>query len=76
MKIYAFQYCDCIYESGFVTQGLYVSAKGAYTSMRKFIQNEYTEWFDRRTKYGKKYRRGHKAFEMCAFQIERMLVQE
>lgn len=35
--VYAFQWCDCIYESGFSTMSLHETYAGAYKTMRKEI---------------------------------------
>jgi hypothetical protein len=37
MKIYAFEYCSCIYESTFGIQSLHMTKRGAYKAMRTFI---------------------------------------
>lgn len=52
-KVWAFEYCDCVYESTFSTMSLHRTAKGAYRAMRDFILKEYESWRDSGLKYGK-----------------------
>lgn len=33
MKIFAFEYCHCIYDSGFIIKSLHKTKRGAYKSM-------------------------------------------
>ena len=35
MKVYAFEWCDCVYESAFGVVSLHDTKKGAYVAMRK-----------------------------------------
>ena len=46
MKVYAFQYCSCIYESAFAVQSLHTTKKGAYLAMRKFLIKENEEFYE------------------------------
>lgn len=41
MKIFAFEWCYCIFESDFTTMSLHKTKAGAYRAMRKFLLNEY-----------------------------------
>ena len=41
MKIFAFEWCYCIFESDFTTVSLHKTKAGAYRAMRKFLLNEY-----------------------------------
>jgi hypothetical protein len=44
--VYAFQWCDCVYESGFTTISLHETYAGAYKAMRKEILKEWEEGFE------------------------------
>ena len=52
-EVYSFQYCSCIYESAFATISLHRTKKGAYKSMREYIESEYAKWRDDGCRYGK-----------------------
>ena len=54
-EVYSFQYCGCIYESAFATISLHRTKKGAYNSMRNYIEKDYAEWRDNGCRYGKQY---------------------
>ena len=41
MKIFAFEWRYCIFESDFTTVSLHKTKAGAYRAMRKFLLNEY-----------------------------------
>ena len=50
MKLFAFNYCDCIYESSYATVSLHISREGAEAAMNEHIRiakeeyDEYTQW--------------------------------
>ena len=46
MKVYAFNYCSCICESGVETITLHKTKRGAYKAMRAFLLKEWTEYMD------------------------------
>lgn len=46
MKVYAFEHCSCIYESGFAVQSLHTTKKGAYLAMRKFLLEQNKEHYE------------------------------
>ena len=46
MKVYAFNYCSCICESGFETITLHKTKRGAYKAMRAFLLKEWAEYMD------------------------------
>ena len=58
--VYAFEFCSCIYESGYSTMSLHRTKKGAYNAMRKYLLYEYNQWHDDRTFFGKNKRFGEK----------------
>jgi hypothetical protein len=57
MKIYAFEYCSCIYESTFGIESLHLTKRGAYKAMRSFILKKWGVDFDTFEVYGKQQRR-------------------
>lgn len=42
-QIYAFEWCSCIYESGFSVESLHKTKAGAYKAMRKTLLERYAE---------------------------------
>lgn len=44
MVVYAFEWCSCVYESGFSIESLHTTKAGAYRAMRKALQER---WEDR-----------------------------
>lgn len=44
--VYAFQWCDCVYESTFSTMSLHQTYAGAYKAMRKVILQDWEEEFE------------------------------
>ena len=54
LKVYEFIYTDCIYESGMWTMSTHFTAKGAYNTMREWLLNRYTEWYENRMIHGKR----------------------
>lgn len=53
MKVYGFFYTDCIWENGGSMKSLHLTKKGAYLAMRKFLIQQYNEWY---TILGKRHR--------------------
>jgi len=53
--IYEFLYCDCIYESGYVTISLHRTLKGAYNAMKKHRLKCFNEWRALPNEYRKDY---------------------
>lgn len=43
MKVYAFEWCYCIYESGFGVESLHKTKAGAYKAMRKTLVERWNE---------------------------------
>lgn len=43
MKIYAVEWCFCIYESGFSIESLHLTKSGAYKAMRKTLVERWNE---------------------------------
>ena len=43
MKVYAFEWCFCIYESGFSIESLHLTKAGAYKAMRKVLLERWNE---------------------------------
>ena len=43
MKVYAFERCVCIYESGFSIESLHLTKAGAYKAMRKVLLERWNE---------------------------------
>lgn len=41
MIVYAFEWCSCIYESGFGTMSLHTTRAGAYHAMRHYLVSEW-----------------------------------
>lgn len=42
-EVYAFEWCYCIYESGFCVESLHLTKAGAYRAMRKTLLERYVE---------------------------------
>ena len=42
-QVYAFEWCSCIYESGFSVESLHKTKVGAYKAMRKTLLERYAE---------------------------------
>lgn len=61
MKVYAFEYTDCIYESACAVVSLHSTKKGAYTALKKDKFEAYREWMNNTRWYRAKYKFG--AFE-------------
>lgn len=58
MKVYAFNYCPCIHESGWVTISLHKTRKGAEMAMefhREVERKEHQEYLKRLDKEARKY---------------------
>jgi len=53
MTVYAFGYCECIYESSTATMSLHQTKKGAYKAMRAHLDKGYAEWRDGQINHGK-----------------------
>lgn len=43
MKVYVFEWCFCIYESGFSIESLHLTKAGAYKAMRKVLLERWNE---------------------------------
>ena len=43
MKVYAFEWCDCIYESSYAVRSLHTTLRGAYLAMRSELLARYEE---------------------------------
>jgi hypothetical protein len=43
VKVYAVEWCYCIYESGFSAISLHTTLKGAYSAMRKLLLEKWEE---------------------------------
>ena len=56
MRVFAFEYCSCIYESAFGIESMHTTKKGAYKAMRKFLLKEW-EKFKESDLYEKDFRR-------------------
>lgn len=52
MILYEFLYCDCIYESGYVTISLHQSKAGAYKAMREYITKKAIDERDNHLLFG------------------------
>jgi hypothetical protein len=53
--IFAFLFCDCIYESNYRVISLHRTKKGAYQEMNQYINNLYSEWNEERIQKGKQH---------------------
>ena len=51
--VYAFMFTYCIHESAMSPMNIHLTKKGAYRSMRKFLNDSYMEWYNERITYGK-----------------------
>lgn len=53
MRVWAFEWCDCVYESGYSVVSLHASCEGAYRAMRAQLLAEWTERRESDIRYGK-----------------------
>jgi len=53
VKVWAFEWCDSVYESAFGMVSLHVSCAGAYWAMRERLLAEWTERRESDIRYGK-----------------------
>lgn len=44
--VYAFEWCSCVYESGFSIESLHSTKVGAYKAMRKALQERWIDEFN------------------------------
>lgn len=52
-EIYSFEFTSSIFESSFEVISLHKTKRGAYTAMKEFLNERYTEWRDDGILYGK-----------------------
>ena len=43
MKVYAFEWCDCVFESGYSIQSLHATKAGAYKAMKRTLFERWNE---------------------------------
>ena len=53
MIVYAFEYCHCIYESGYSVVSMHTTKRNAYKAMLNSKYNDYLRWYNDRITYGK-----------------------
>lgn len=73
MTVYAFEWCDCIYESAFAAVSLHMTKLGAYRAMKARIFNEWEE--DRQLNWRSGLMRRVKPLDHKAWRITSMEVQ-
>jgi len=44
LTVYAFKFCDCVFESGFVTQSLHATKRGAYRAMNAYLWERHQDY--------------------------------
>lgn len=72
--IYAFQWCDSVFESGFEVVSLHASKVGAYRAMRDYLLRECERDREDAIRNGECYRKGwnglrHKAWRVHGFEV-------
>jgi len=72
-EVYEFLYCDCIYESGYVTMSIHKTKRGAYKALRNYLEEEYAKWRDNALKRGKPY---HKFEIHSAWKIDTTILKD
>lgn len=56
MNIYAFEYCDCIYESSYMTVSIHRTFAGAYNAMKNHRIKNFNDWRKLPNKYRKDFK--------------------
>jgi len=70
--VYAFQYCQCIYESSFATMSIHRTYKSAYKRMKIHKLEAFKEWMDMR----KESRLTFKFGESERWSIKKLKIEE
>lgn len=75
--VFLFEFNPCIFESGFEVQSIHKTKIGAYKAMRKYLEEEYAQWYHERILFGKHYIIGIDKFgEHCDWRIRPVKVHE
>lgn len=51
-EVYAFEYCDCVFESAFGIKSLHATKRGAWEAMRRFLWDEAVFQRDSELRFG------------------------
>jgi len=74
MKIYAFEFCPCKFESAFETVSLHFKIADAYMAMRKHRAEELNKWNEMLRVCGKRMHRGDKPCDDMLFRVKERTV--